>query len=155
MAGLRARKRQRLLVVSVSLAAFILAVLTALLALGGDSLSLFLQPSDVSARVAAGDLKAGDRIRLGGLVAPGSVTREDVVTQFVITDCAATVTVRYAGLLPDLFKEGQGVVTEGIWQDGGAFTASSVLAKHDENYAPPGTLPDNPEACTHPESTYP
>lgn len=150
------RKRQRLVVVSAAFTAVMVAALTVLFALGGDSLSLFLQPSDLAARAADGRLAAGARVKLGGLVAAGSVARgtDAAVTLFTVTDCATDVRVSYRGLLPDLFKEGQGVVTEGVWQGhAGAvlmFEADTVLAKHDENYAPPGTEPDNPDACTHP-----
>ncbi|WP_417449482.1 cytochrome c maturation protein CcmE [Kordiimonas sp.] len=149
MAGLKTRKKQRLLVASVAVAAIAGAVLLVLFALGGDSLSLFLQPSAVHAK----EVEPGKRFRLGGLVAPGSFTKaEDGLTyHFTITDCAADIPVTFKGLLPDLFREGQGVVTEGRLDTGGTFVADTVLAKHDENYAPPGTMPKNAEACSHPE----
>lgn len=149
MAGLRTRKKQRFVVASIAVAAVAGAVLLVLFALGGDSLSLFLQPSAVHAK----EIEPGKRFRLGGLVAPGSfVKAEDGLTyRFTITDCAADVPVTFKGLLPDLFREGQGVVTEGRLDTGGTFIADTVLAKHDENYAPPGTMPKNAEACSHPE----
>lgn len=149
MAGLKTRKKQRLVVASVAVAAVAGAILLVLFALGGDSLSLFLQPSAVHAK----EIEAGKRFRLGGLVAPGSfVKAEDGLTyNFTITDCAADVAVSFKGILPDLFREGQGVVTEGRLNADGTFVADTVLAKHDENYAPPGTMPKNAEACTHPE----
>ncbi len=80
---------------------------------------------------------AGTRIRLGGLVSPGSLVRSDnMQVRFQVTDGNHAVTVAYQGLLPDLFREGQGVVTEGALDTAGVFRADSVLAKHDENYMP-------------------
>ena len=154
-AGLGHRKRQRMLVVLLGLSAFIIASLLVLFALGSESLSLFLQPSSILEKQAKGELSAGQRIRLGGLVETGSVARlEDGITyRFEVTDCAATIPVQYQNLLPDLFREGQGVVAEGVLGDDGLFLADTVLAKHDENYAPPGTIPVNTEACSHPEQT--
>ena len=149
MAGLKTRKSQRLVVASVAVAAIAGAVLLVLFALGGDSLSLFLQPSEIQAK----HIAAGKRLRLGGLVATGSFGREadDLTYHFTVTDCVADMPVRFKGLLPDLFREGQGVVTEGAINGEGVFIADTVLAKHDENYAPPGTTPKNAEACSHPE----
>ncbi len=79
----------------------------------------------------------GTRIRLGGLVKEGSVVRgENLAVRFDVTDGRNTIAVAYQGLLPDLFREGQGVVTEGALEPAGLFKADSVLAKHDENYMP-------------------
>ena len=81
--------------------------------------------------------KPGERIRLGGLVKEGSVTRgENLAVRFEVTDGRNSIKVAYQGLLPDLFREGQGVVTEGTLDPGGTFTADNVLAKHDETYMP-------------------
>lgn len=148
--GLRSRKKQRLVVLSTALVAFIGAVLLILFALGGDSLSLFLQPSAVKEK----QMAAGQRFRLGGLVKAGSFTKEaDGLTyRFEVTDCVVDIPVAFKGILPDLFREGQGVVTEGALNAGGLFVADTVLAKHDENYAPPGTMPKNAAACTHPDA---
>lgn len=148
--GLRSRKKQRLVVLSTALVAFVGAVLLVLLALGGDSLSLFLQPAEIKEK----QMAVGERFRLGGLVKDGSFTRlEDGLTySFEVTDCVADISVTFKGLLPDLFREGQGVVTEGALNDAGLFVADTVLAKHDENYAPPGTMPKNAAACTHPDA---
>lgn len=148
--GLRSRKKQRLVVLSTALTAFVGAVLLILFALGGDSLSLFLQPADVEEK----QMTAGQRFRLGGLVKTDSFLKEDdgLTYRFVVTDCVADIPVSYKGILPDLFREGQGVVTEGALNVSGLFVADTVLAKHDENYAPPGTMPKNAEACTHPEA---
>ena len=148
--GLQTRKKQRLFIVSTALAAFAGAVLLVLFALGGESLSLFLQPADVHAK----NIAAGQRFRLGGLVKDESFSRaEDGLTyKFTVTDCVADIPVEFTGILPDLFREGQGVVTEGRLNEAGLFTADTVLAKHDENYAPPGSLPKDLDACEHPES---
>ena len=98
-----------------------------------ESIVFFRSPSDVAAGATRGD----ERFRLGGLVAEGSVRVEDGGTVlFTVTDLAESVAVSYIGILPDLFREGQGVVTEGRIVDG-VFVADDVLAKHDENYMPP------------------
>ncbi|WP_374763201.1 cytochrome c maturation protein CcmE [Yunchengibacter salinarum] len=154
MAGLVTRKKQRLLVISAALATLAGAVALILVALGGDSLSLFLQPTALKARAESGQLAADQRVRLGGLVAEDSFSRLDdkLTYRFVVTDCVADIPVHYKGLLPDLFREGQGVVTEGRLTADGTFRADTVLAKHDENYAPPGSMPENPEACAHPDN---
>jgi len=93
----------------------------------------FYTPSQVAAREAP----AGRSFRIGGLVQAGSVQREGVTVRFVVTDTARTVMVRYEGILPDLFKEGRGVVAQGRLGADGVFAAREVLAKHDENYMPP------------------
>lgn len=98
-----------------------------------DSIVFFHSPSEVL----AGKVAHGVQLRIGGLVEAGSLERsaEGLDIRFRVTDNAAAVTVAYRGILPDLFREGQGVIAEGRWQDG-LFEASSVLAKHDENYMP-------------------
>lgn len=150
MAGLQTRKKQRLLVVSTALAALLGAVALVLYALGGDSLSLFLQPTSVLEK----NIKQGQHFRLGGLVKMGSFDKLDdgLTYVFKVTDCVADIDVRYRDLLPDLFREGQGVVVEGALDASGTFVADKVLAKHDENYAAPGTMPKNVAACEHPEA---
>jgi len=149
MAGLRTRKKQRLVIVSTAMVALFGAVALIYFALGGDSLNLFLQPAAVIEK----NIEAGQRIRLGGLVKDGSFNKlEDGLTYtFIVTDCVADIDTRYKGLLPDLFREGQGVVIEGALDTGGTFVAETVLAKHDENYAAPGTMPKNAAACEHPD----
>ncbi|MFY9514678.1 MAG: cytochrome c maturation protein CcmE [Rubrivivax sp.] len=97
-----------------------------------SNLVFFYSPS----QVAAHEAPAGRTFRLGGMVETGSVQREGVKVSFVVTDTAKTVPVRYEGILPDLFKEGKGVVAQGQLQNG-VFVAREVLAKHDENYMPP------------------
>ena len=97
-----------------------------------SNLVFFYSPSQVAAKEAPNNRT----FRLGGLVESGSVKREGVAVNFVVTDTAKTVPVRYVGILPDLFKEGKGVVAQGQLE-GGVFVAREVLAKHDENYMPP------------------
>ncbi|KAI3591295.1 Cytochrome c-type biogenesis protein CcmE, heme chaperone [Cupriavidus sp. U2] len=123
-----------------------LGLLLAALVCGGTALALvlnafrsnlvfFFSPS----QIAAHEAPAARAFRLGGLVAPGSVRREDgtLTIRFVVTDTRHEVPVVYHGLLPDLFREGKGVVARGTLDAAGTFTASEVLAKHDENYMPP------------------
>jgi len=94
----------------------------------------FYTPSDLVAQTAPKHA----RLRLGGLVERGSVQRGDgLLVSFTLADCAQSVKVRYEGILPDLFREGQGIVATGTVGNDGAFTADEVLAKHDENYMPP------------------
>jgi len=125
------RRGRRLAIIGT--AGLVLASALALVLFGmRDTIVFFRAPSEV---VASG--KVGTRIRLGGLVEAGSVSRgPDQVVQFAVTDGAATVPVRYKGLLPDLFREGQGVVTEGALAASGTFVADTVLARHDETYMP-------------------
>ena len=97
-----------------------------------SNLVFFYSPT----QVAAHEAPPNRSFRLGGLVEKGTVQRDGVHVQFVVTDTAKSVPVRYEGILPDLFKEGKGVVAQGQLQ-GGVFVAREVLAKHDENYMPP------------------
>ena len=99
------------------------------------NLVFFFTPSQVASKEAPIDRS----FRIGGLVEPGSLKRQadGVTVQFVVTDTAKSLTVVYRGILPDLFKEGKGVVSQGKLNPDGTFTASEVLAKHDENYMPP------------------
>lgn len=97
-----------------------------------SNLVFFYSPSQIAAKEAP----SGRTFRLGGLVEAGSVKRDGVNVSFIVTDTAKSVPVRYAGILPDLFKEGKGVVAQGQL-NGGTFEAREVLAKHDENYMPP------------------
>ena len=94
----------------------------------------FYTPSDLL----AGTTKVGAKLRLGGLVERGSVKRgEGLSVDFILADCEHSLPVHYEGILPDLFREGQGIVATGSMQANGTFTADEVLAKHDENYMPP------------------
>ena len=97
-----------------------------------SNLVFFYSPSQISAKEAP----EGRTFRLGGLVVEGSVQREGVAVRFEVTDTATTVPVQFSGILPDLFKEGKGVVAQGKLENG-VFQAKEVLAKHDENYMPP------------------
>jgi cytochrome c-type biogenesis protein CcmE len=120
--------------VLISSALCVLAVAVALiLSALKDSIVFFNSPTDVVEKHVA----PGSRIRLGGLVKDGSVVRgNDLAVRFEVTDGANTIAVAYQGILPDLFREGQGVVTEGVLDPSGTFKADSVLAKHDEKYMP-------------------
>jgi cytochrome c-type biogenesis protein CcmE len=125
------RKHRRLLVVLTSLG--LLGAASALvLSAVEDSLVFFYTPSDLAAR----DTPPENLFRLGGLVEEGSVRREGSTTHFRVTDLNRVVPASYTGVLPDLFREGQGVVAEGTLDAGGNFTAREVLAKHDETYMP-------------------
>lgn len=98
-----------------------------------SNLVFFFTPS----QVAAGEAPQYRTFRIGGMVKEGSVKRDNLTVSFVVTDSLKEVPVSYTGILPDLFKEGKGVVAQGQIEEGGKFTASEVLAKHDENYMPP------------------
>ncbi|MBM3503638.1 MAG: cytochrome c maturation protein CcmE [Alphaproteobacteria bacterium] len=125
-------KRRRLLFVVTGMAMLAIAV-GLVLAAFEDNLVFFNSPTDVVEKKVAPNV----RIRLGGLVEQDSVLKMGTTTTFRVTDTRHSVAVRYTGLLPDLFREGQGVVTEGRLGEDGVFLASTVLAKHDENYMPP------------------
>lgn len=127
------RKQRRSVLIGSAMAVLATAVGLILFALS-DSIVFFYSPSDVMAK----ELAPGERFRLGGLVEDGSVERDRGTTvRFVITDKAKTLPVAFKGVLPDLFREGQGVVAEGKLGPDGVFQADKVLAKHDENYMPP------------------
>lgn len=126
------RKRQRMYFVLAGLCVLGVAAALVLTAFE-DSLVFFHSPSDLTEK----QIPAGQNVRLGGLVEEGSVTKDGVTVHFKVTDLATSVPVLFKGLLPDLFREGQGVVTEGSLNENGVFIATNVLAKHDENYMPP------------------
>lgn len=98
-----------------------------------SNIALYVTPSEV----AAGKSPAGQVFRIGGMVKDGSVKRDSLTVNFVITDMVKDIPVAYTGILPDLFKEGKGAVIQGRLDPSGKFVASEVLAKHDENYMPP------------------
>jgi cytochrome c-type biogenesis protein CcmE len=126
------RKQRRLVLIGTALGVLALAAALVLNALK-DSIVFFNSPSDVVEKRVA----PGTRIRLGGLVAPGSLTRPDSLSvRFDVTDGNKVIPVAFTGILPDLFREGQGVVAEGALDNAGLFQASTVLAKHDETYMP-------------------
>ena len=126
------RKQRRLVLIGSGLGVLAFAVALMLNALK-DSIVFFNSPTDVVEK----HIAPGVHIRLGGLVKPGSMVRGDQLTvRFEVTDGNQAITVAYQGILPDLFREGQGVVAEGALDSTGVFKAASVLAKHDENYMP-------------------
>lgn len=125
------RKQRRLAIIGTSGAVLAVAAGLVLFAMR-DTIVFFHGPTDVVEK----SIQSGTRFRLGGLVKPGSVEREGQTATFHVTDGNKDVRVTYTGILPDLFREGQGVVTEGVLQPGGLFKADSVLARHDENYMP-------------------
>ena len=126
------RKQRRLTLIGAAGTVLAMAVGLILYALN-DQIVFFQSPTDI----ANNELPDGQRIRLGGLVADGSVVRgENAEVHFAVTDTEESVNVRFVGLLPDLFREGQGIVAEGIMKPDGVFHADTVLAKHDENYMP-------------------
>lgn len=125
------RRDQRLMMIGVAGAVLVLAATLTFAGLR-DSVVYFVSPSDLAEKA-----EPGRRVRLGGLVVEGTLRRDsDGATRFVVTDGSVQVEVRYDGILPDLFREGQGVVAEGSWTPGQAFEAERVLAKHDETYMP-------------------
>ncbi|MGX2039035.1 cytochrome c maturation protein CcmE [Methylocaldum sp. MU1018] len=127
-------RRRRMIVVGVILIGVSLATFLALTAFQ-KNLLYFYTPS----QVAAGEAPKGYPFRVGGLVVEGSVQREpdSLTVRFSVTDGSSAVPVHYTGILPDLFREGQGIISVGQINEAGVFEASEVLAKHDENYMPP------------------
>jgi cytochrome c-type biogenesis protein CcmE len=150
---LNAKRKRRLMVVGLLVVGVAIAAALALSAFR-ENLLYFYSPTEVL----AGKAPAGYKFRLGGLVVEGSVKREtdDLTVNFGLTDTASEIQVSYSGILPDLFREGQGIVAHGRLNDAGVFVADEVLAKHDENYMPPevaaalkDAMPGN-EALKHP-----
>lgn len=132
MTSRSSRKQKRAAIILAGLAVLGIAAGLVLYALR-DTIVFFYTPSEIAEK----NVVPGQRFRLGGLVEAGSVVKGDGMNvRFVVTDTIKTVTVEYKGQLPDLFREGQGVVTEGKLDASGNFIADSVLAKHDENYMP-------------------
>ena len=125
------RKQRRLSLIGSGLAVLGVAVALMLWAMK-DSIVFFNSPTDVVEK----QIKPGTRIRLGGLVQPGTFSKQDLDSHFEVTDGKTSIKVTYHGILPDLFREGQGVVTEGQLESSGGFRADTVLAKHDETYMP-------------------
>ncbi|GGB33919.1 hypothetical protein GCM10011505_14190 [Tistrella bauzanensis] len=127
------RKRRRMYALG-GILALVAVALALVLGAFRDNLLFFYSPSDIIAK----QVEPGTRLRVGGLVEAGSVARgPGTNVAFVVTDGAETLTIRYDGLLPDLFREGQGIVAEGRFEPDGTVTAEQVLAKHDETYMPP------------------
>lgn len=126
-------KHQRLVLVALAVVALLAAALLAMWGLK-DRAAYFYTPADI----AAGKAAPGKAMRLGGMVEEGSIERgaDGVSIRFVVTDGDARTPVTFRGIVPDLFREGSGVVAEGQLQPGGTFTAETILAKHDERYMP-------------------
>ncbi|MDX1710262.1 MAG: cytochrome c maturation protein CcmE [Rhodovibrionaceae bacterium] len=129
-----ARKRRRMAILGLAMLALAGAAALVLTAFE-ENIVFFYSPSEVQ----AGEAPQDRAFRLGGLVKPGSIDKsgDGVTVRFVVTDTANDVQVSYSGILPDLFREEQGIVAEGKLGAGGVFKAREVLAKHDENYMPP------------------
>ena len=126
------RKQRRLVLIGSGVGVLAVAVALMLNALR-DSIVFFKSPSDVMEK----NVRSGTRIRLGGLVQNGSLVRgNNLSVHFEVTDGKHGIPITYQGVLPDLFREGQGVVAEGALDPGGTFNADSILAKHDESYMP-------------------
>jgi cytochrome c-type biogenesis protein CcmE len=126
------RKQRRFTLIGAGVGVLALAVGLVLFALR-DSIVFFNSPTDLAEK----HLPPGTRVRLGGLVVNGSVVKsQDLNVRFEVTDGNKAVAVKYQGILPDLFREGQGVVAEGVVEPGGNLKADTVLAKHDERYMP-------------------
>jgi cytochrome c-type biogenesis protein CcmE len=128
------KRRNRIILIVLVIAGVGVATGFALKAFN-ENLMFFYQPS----QVIAGEAPAGRLIRVGGLVTTGSVQRQPdgLTVQFALTDNVETIRVQYTGILPDLFREGQGIIARGRLGDDRIFLAEEVLAKHDENYMPP------------------
>jgi cytochrome c-type biogenesis protein CcmE len=124
-------RHKRIAIAGGALAVLSIAVALVLNAFNSN-LVFFYSPTQIASKEAP----SGRTFRLGGLVEAGSVKRDGIVVHFTVTDTAKTIPVVYQGILPDLFKEGKGVVAQGQLRDG-VFEAREVLAKHDENYMPP------------------
>ena len=125
------RRQRRLALIGLCLGVLALAAALALSAMR-DTIVFFHSPSEIALK----KIESGTRIRIGGLVKEKSVVREGLEVRFAVTDGSASLPVTFAGVLPDLFREGQGVVAEGALLPNGSFRADTVLAKHDENYMP-------------------
>ncbi len=142
-------RKRRLIGVLVIIVGVGVAAVVAIKSLN-ENMLFFVSPTDVKEQ----NLPAGKRFRLGGLVAGGSVSRaaDSLAVTFDVTDGAETTPVRFDGILPDLFREGQGIIAIGELTAEGRFEASEVLAKHDENYMPP-EVADALEKAGHTEPT--
>ena len=131
MHPLRKRRVQLITLLVLGVATAVALVLMAL----GENLNAFYSPT----QIVAGEAPQNHTFRVGGMVEEGSVSRDkdSLDVSFVLTDTANETTVRYSGILPDLFREGQGILAQGKLDEQGVFIADEVLAKHDENYMPP------------------
>lgn len=147
---MRAKRKQRLIFITILFLGFSSAAALGVYALQKNK-TYFYTPTEIS----VGSIEQDKLFRIGGIVVKGSVNRFDdgVTTEFDLTDTTGTVTVRYKGLLPDLFREGQGIVAQGKLNTDGIIVAQEVLAKHDENYMPPEVADAlKASGASHPEN---
>ncbi|MEM7400860.1 MAG: cytochrome c maturation protein CcmE [Pseudomonadota bacterium] len=147
---MRPKRKQRLIFVTILFLGFASAAALGIYAIQKNQ-TYFYTPSEV----VAGNVEQDKLFRIGGLVVEGSVNRfnDGVTTEFDLTDTTGSVTVRYKGLLPDLFREGQGIVAQGKLNPQGVIVAQEVLAKHDENYMPPEVADAlKASGASHPEN---
>ena len=139
-AHVRARRSRRLVLLAAALSVMAAGVTLVAIALE-DSVSFFLTPSELALK----NLPAGERVRIGGMVAQGSLVRgEGGELHFLVTDLQASLPVRFRGVPPDLFAEGEGVIAEGRLTAEGGLAAARILAKHDETYMPPEAAAETP-----------
>jgi cytochrome c-type biogenesis protein CcmE len=125
------RRQRRLMLIGLALGVLTLAAALALSALR-ETIVFFHSPTEIAQK----NIQPGTRVRVGGLVKQGTINRNGLEVRFEVTDGGKSLAVVYRGVLPDLFREGQGVVAEGVLDGSGGFRADTVLAKHDENYIP-------------------
>jgi len=125
------RRQRRLMLIGLALGVLTLAAALALSALR-ETIVFFHSPTEIAQK----NIQPGTRVRVGGLVKQGTINRNGLEVRFEVTDGGKSLAVVYRGVLPDLFREGQGVVAEGVLDGSGGFRADTVLAKHDENYMP-------------------
>ncbi|OVZ85768.1 cytochrome c biogenesis protein CcmE [Yersinia frederiksenii] len=151
------RRKSRLYLAIVVLIGIGLTVTLVLYALRSN-IDLFYTPGEILQGKGERHEKPeiGQRLRIGGMVVPGSVKRDDKTLEmsFKVYDARGAVTVTYTGILPDLFREGQGVVAQGVFAAGNTINAKEVLAKHDENYTPPEVKEAMKENHTRPAEAY-
>ncbi len=135
---MNSRRKQRLLAVSGLVTTIALSIALMLFALN-DNIDFFYTPSQVVNGKSGVKPVVGHRLRVGGLVVEGSVKRspQSLAVEFLLVDTGPTVRVIFQGILPDLFREGQGIIATGLLQENGVIIADEVLAKHDEEYMPP------------------
>lgn len=147
---MRPKRKQRFIFITILFLGFSSAAALGVYALQKNK-TYFHTPTEI----VAGNVQQDKLFRVGGLVVEGSVNRfsDGVTTEFDLTDTSGTVTLRYKGLLPDLFREGQGIVAQGKLNADGIIIAQEVLAKHDENYMPPEVADALKESgASHPEN---
>lgn len=136
MSLMHKKKKQRIMAITLVLLGVGTAVALSLTALN-QTVTFFYSPSDLAENTFVPPVSGDRPFRLGGLVETGSIEKKGLVTTFIVTDGAHSLSVHYEGILPDLFKEGQGVVALGRIDENKVFIASELLAKHDENYMSP------------------